>query len=137
MIRSFLLVVAGLIPGLLSAQSVKYEVTFGGSGSDTVFAVLAHEGFSYVAGRTTSADFPVTDGSTYRGDAGEIGDIFVAKLDDQGRIVTASLLGGSGSDFANGLVMTDGPACPMAAVAKPSRKSSRFPAGQIRQTSRL
>ncbi len=97
------------LPWLASAQSLQFATTFGGSGSDTVFAVRHHEGFTYVAGRTTSPDFPVTDGSTYRGDSGETGDIFVAKLNAEGEIVAATLLGGSGPDFANGLAITDGP----------------------------
>jgi len=107
-----LLVLLGLLPWLAAAQAVQFATTFGGSGSDTVFAVGHHDGFTYVAGRTTSADFPVTDGSTYAGDSGEVGDIFVAKLDGQGQIVAATLLGGSGSDFANGLAITDGPGVP-------------------------
>jgi|GEM_PF-2859577 len=94
------------LPGI--AQSVRFNASFGGSGSDTGFAVAHHGGFSYVAGRTTSPDFPVTDGSTYRGDTGEVGDIFVVKLDAKGQVVAATLLGGSGSDFANGLAITDG-----------------------------
>lgn len=98
-----------MLPWLAAAQVVEFATTFGGSGSDTVFAVGHHGGFTFVAGRTTSADFPVTDGSTYAGDSGEVGDIFVAKLDGQGQIVAATLLGGSGSDFANGLAITDGP----------------------------
>ncbi len=102
----FLLV---LFPWLAAGQAVQFAATFGGSGSDTVFAVRHHGGFTYVAGRTTSPDFPVTDGSTYRGDSGETGDIFVAKLDAQGQIAAATLLGGSGPDFANGLAITDGP----------------------------
>ena len=99
-------------PAPATAQALQFATTFGGSGSDTVFAVTHHEEFSYVAGRTTSADFPVTDGSTYRGDPGETGDIFVAKLNAQGQIVAATLLGGSGSDFANGIAITDGPGVP-------------------------
>ena len=110
-LRPFLFLLV-LFPWLAAGQAVQFAATFGGSGSDTVFAVRHHEGFSYVAGRTTSADFPVTDGSTYRGDPGETGDIFVAKLNAQGQIVAATLLGGSGPDFANGLVITDGPGVP-------------------------
>lgn len=91
-----------------SAQTVGFEATLGGEGRTTAFATRHHEGFTYVAGTTTSADFPSTDGSTHRGDDGEVGDMFLAKFNAAGQLVAATLLGGSGSDFANGMAITTG-----------------------------
>jgi len=94
----------------LYAQSASdnWTTTFGGAGGDTtVFASAEAEGFIYLTGVTMAADFPVTDATTFQGDPDGIGDIFVAKLDSAGNLVAATLLGGSGTDFANGIGVTD------------------------------
>jgi len=103
-----LMLLAALPQFRASAQTVGFEATLGGEGRTTAFATRHHEGFTYVAGTTTSADFPSTDGSTYRGDDGEVGDMFLAKFNAAGQLVAATLLGGSGSDFANGMAITTG-----------------------------
>lgn len=102
------MLLAALLPLEAMAQSVGFEATLGGVGRTTAFATQHHEGFTYVAGVTTAADFPSTDGSTHRGDTGEVGDMFLAKFNASGQLVAATLLGGSGSDFANGMAITLG-----------------------------
>jgi len=102
------LLLAAWLPLEALAQSVGFETTLGGAGRTTAFATRHHEGFTYVAGTTTAADFPSTDGSTHRGDDGEVGDMFLAKFNAAGQLVAATLLGGSGSDFANGMAITPG-----------------------------
>lgn len=104
------ILLAALLPLEAMAQSVGFEATLGGDGRTTAFATQHHEGFTYVAGVTTAADFPSTDGSTHRGDTGEVGDMFLAKFNASGQLVAATLLGGSGSDFANGMAITLGQA---------------------------
>lgn len=95
--------------GLHAQSSIdQWATTFGGaSGDTTVFASVEVDGFLYLTGVTMAADFPVTDATTFQGDPEGIGDIFVAKLDGDGNLVAVTLLGGSGSDFANGIGVTN------------------------------
>jgi hypothetical protein len=74
-------------------------------------AGIAHDGtFVYLVGTTRSADFPVVlpAQSTYAGDSDPAGagDIFVLKRDAATRAtVWATYLGGSETDFGNGIVL--------------------------------
>ncbi|MCP4706852.1 MAG: VCBS repeat-containing protein, partial [candidate division Zixibacteria bacterium] len=66
----------------------------------------------YVAGTTESSDFPTTFGAyqeTYQGNNGYWGgDAFIAKLSpDLSTIIAATLLGGSGSEEGNDLILDD------------------------------
>jgi hypothetical protein len=82
-----------------------YAGFLGGSGNDQSFDATADErGNAYLAGSTTSADFPATPGqvSHLRGDT----DAFVAKVDPSGRLVYADYIGGSGfQDTARGVAV--------------------------------
>jgi uncharacterized repeat protein (TIGR01451 family) len=93
--------VAKLDPMASGPGSLVYSTYLGGSGSDAFFGgVIAIDdpGNAYVAGNTSSGDFPVTFGAydpLYNGN----GDLFVAKLDATGaNLLYATYLGGSGSD---------------------------------------
>lgn len=97
---------------LVIDPEIDLEVLFGGSGDETAFgiALSADGNTAYICGVTTSADFPVSGTpaqSTYAGDTNvdnPIGDIFVAAVSTvDGTIAWATYLGGSGTDFANGI----------------------------------
>ena len=99
----------------LAAQSgsyLSYSSYLGGDGEDLIHAMaLDSAGNVYVAGETTSSNFPVTAGAfqTKRGNApaslfgfvsGYSPNAFVAKLSPSGKIIWATYLGGSGGDTA-------------------------------------
>src|SRR5262249_17863918 len=78
-----------------------YSNLLGGFGNDQANA-LAVDGLGamYVAGNTSSSNFPVTTGAyttTYAGSQ----DAFVAKYDPSGSMVYATYLGGSNTDSGN------------------------------------
>jgi hypothetical protein len=71
------------------------------------------QGNVYIGGETSEADFPVTPGAFQtrlsvdvplcQQNPGECANAFVAKLDPTGKIVWATFLGGSKSQFVNGI----------------------------------
>jgi hypothetical protein len=80
---------------------VGYSTFLGGSGSETVFALgVDAERSVYVAGFTTSVNFPTSDGRTVPLAGGN--DAFVAKLNAAGdRVLFAAFIGGSGDETAS------------------------------------
>lgn len=94
-----------------------YSTYLGGDGEDIVHAVATDSaGNVYLAGETTSSNFPVTAGAfqAKRGNAPEtlfgfekqyLPNAFVAKLDHAGRMLWATYLGGSGADVALGIAV--------------------------------
>jgi uncharacterized protein (TIGR03437 family) len=107
------------IPARLSAQGsyLSYSTYLGGDGEDIIHAVATDSaGNVYLAGETTSSNFPVTAGAfqTKRGNSpgtifGFEGQFlpaaFVAKLSPAGQILWATYLGGSGADAALGIAV--------------------------------
>ena len=107
------------IPACLSAQGsyLSYSTYLGGDGEDIIHAVATDSaGNVYLAGETTSSNFPVTAGAfqTRRGNSpgtifGFVGQFlpnaFVAKLSPAGQILWATYLGGSGADAALGIAV--------------------------------
>jgi hypothetical protein len=86
-----------------------YATYLGGSGLDEGEGVFAGpSGVAYVAGHTTSADFPVTPGafqSTFGG-GGSWGDAFAAALSADGSsLVYSTYLGGPGVDYATSVAV--------------------------------
>jgi len=83
----------------------------GGSGNDEANALTIHPktGEVYVAGSTTSADFPKTTGGAQATCASCINygsDVFVSRLNkDLTQILQSTYLGGSGGDYATALVI--------------------------------
>jgi hypothetical protein len=92
-----------------SVSGLSYGSYLGGGLRDRITAVAdGGDGLVYVAGLTTSADFPVTTGATLSGFA----DVFVSCIDmAQGQLVWSTLLGGDDSNIllgesATGLVVS-------------------------------
>ena len=50
-----------------AARALQYGTLLGGSGNDVASELLCREDSIYLAGNTTSADFPVTTGATFKG----------------------------------------------------------------------
>ena len=88
--------------------SIVYSTYLGGNGEDMGHAIAIDDaGNAYVAGRTTSTNFPVASAaqSAPGGDA----DGFVTKLSPAGNALGFSTyLGGSGGDSANGIAWDGG-----------------------------
>ncbi len=87
-------------------SGLAYSTFVGGSGSDTGFNVAVDGGGSaYIAGTTTSADFPVTAGA-FNTVYGGRQDAFIARLDPSGkRLLYASFIGGSGNEVGQSVVI--------------------------------
>jgi len=80
----------------------------GGSDVDKAIALAIHltTGEIYVAGYTTSTNFPGTAGGAQTGHRGGFGDAFVARLNSGlTQILQSTYLGGSGSDYAAALAI--------------------------------
>jgi Cep192 domain 4/Beta-propeller repeat len=93
-----LLVVDGTKSGV---ASVPYSTYLGGTGGDFGYAIKADAtGNAYVAGSTTSSDFPLTPGPLQATLLNPVSDAFVAKLQPAGRgtsdLLYATYYGGSG-----------------------------------------
>ena len=93
---------------------IGYSTFVGGSGNDTVASIKVDAtGNLYMAGFTTSANFPVRGAAqtAYGGSnsgllQAQFGDAFVAKLNPAGTaMLYATYIGGSGDDFATSLAI--------------------------------
>jgi hypothetical protein len=98
--------VAKLNPGLTRLIAAVY---LGGAGSEEAWAVkVAPSGDVWIAGWTSSTDFPTTSGAeneTYRGG---LSDAFVAKLGNNlDELLASTYLGGSEKDRAQALALTE------------------------------
>lgn len=81
-----------------------YSTYLGGSGTDQANAIaLDPSGNSYVAGDTTSLDFPVQSARQI-GNAGRT-DVFLTKLTPAGLILFSTYLGGSADDHAGAIAV--------------------------------
>ncbi len=91
-----------------AGSALVYSTYLGGSGSDQANAIAVDAaGRAYVAGRTTSADFPTVNAvqATKLGGAGNT-EAFVANLDAAGSaLLYATYLGGTGGDYAFGIAV--------------------------------
>jgi uncharacterized protein (TIGR03437 family) len=98
-----------------AGTALVYSTFVGGASLDTGYAIaLDADGSAVIAGSTTSADFPTTEGAfqplLVTTPAGA-SDAFVVRLKPGGAVQYATLLGGSGSDSANAIaVSADGSA---------------------------
>ncbi|HJQ32489.1 MAG TPA: SBBP repeat-containing protein [Pyrinomonadaceae bacterium] len=109
--------VSKFAPNSSGGLDLVYTTRFGGSNYDAGDVAVDKSGNVYVAGVTTSLDFPVTPdafqsqlnrGTPDTSDAGTCcknlspQDAFVARLGPAGELLYASYFGGSGSDSAKG-----------------------------------
>ena len=82
-----------------------YSTFLGGNSTDEGYSLaLDSAGNAYVAGRTYSTDFPVSDNPRQASSGGGF-DAFVAKLDPTGKLIYSTYLGGSGPDAARSLAV--------------------------------
>ena len=89
-----------------SGTALMYATFLGGSGNDSGTAVTVDADASvYVAGETSSSDFPTTSGAAQPVQAGSY-NAFIAKLNGSGSALQyATYLGGSASDAATGIAV--------------------------------
>lgn len=85
-----------------STSSLIFSTYLGGTGTDSANSIAVDSvGSIYLAGSTSSTDFPGTSGTS-----ASQGDAFVAKLTPGGTgLVYSTYLGGSGLDQANGIAL--------------------------------
>lgn len=85
-----------------------YSTFLGGSGEDSGVDVTSFYGSTWVAGNTSSYDFPVTE-EAYVSPNRRWNDVFVVRLDSTGSSLTFStVIGGGDDDFAYGMAVCDG-----------------------------
>ncbi|HEV3330984.1 MAG TPA: choice-of-anchor D domain-containing protein, partial [Bryobacteraceae bacterium] len=106
--------VAELNPAGTGNSDLVYSTYLGGAGSEEPWAIAVDpSGALYVAGRTTSSNFPVTSGAYQNayGGAGSlgVGDAFVTKLNPAGQgpadLVYSTYLGGSNDEQAESIAL--------------------------------
>jgi hypothetical protein len=86
------------------AGKLVYSTYLGGSGQDNATAIAVDSGGdAYVAGFTSSPDFPVKN-AMQRSRKGSV-NAFVAKLDATGSLIYSTYLGGSLSDMASSIAV--------------------------------
>jgi PKD repeat protein/methionine-rich copper-binding protein CopC len=88
-----------------SAGTLVYSTYLGGSGSDYGLGIIVDAvGNVYVTGRTNSANFPTTTGA-YQSTNGGGYDAFLSKFNSNGELVYSTYLGGTGTDYGNGVAL--------------------------------
>lgn len=93
-------IVTILFAGLIGSAHAQFSMAVGGGSVDIGAAVTTDaQGNIYLAGSTTSLDFPVTAGALQTKPAGG-SDAFIAKYSPAGRPIWATYFGGSGDDAA-------------------------------------
>ncbi|MDD2901979.1 MAG: SBBP repeat-containing protein [Syntrophales bacterium] len=100
--------VSKINPNLGGTPSLLYSTYLGGSLTDTPWGIAVDtSGAAYVAGQTSSSNFPQTNLSVLQG----ITDAFVTKINPNvagaGSLVYSFFWGGSGSDSATGAIAVD------------------------------
>ncbi|HEV2350698.1 MAG TPA: SBBP repeat-containing protein [Terriglobia bacterium] len=107
-----------------AGTGVLYSTYLGGGGADTGTSIaIDSSGNAYVAGKTTSPDFPVTTGVFQPVYGGE-GDGFITKIAPAGSsLVYSSFIGGSASDSVQALAIDSSGS----AYLTGSTESSDFP----------
>lgn len=115
-------------PSLSGAASHIYTTVIGGDSADSAHAIIAQsDGQVFVAGETSSSNFPMTAAhtldTTYGG--GAMDAVVIGLISDGTSLNFASFFGGAGNDAAYGL---DGDATTGLAIAGVSNSATGFPA---------
>lgn len=93
----------GFLVGIDPSGRIAFSTLLGGSSRDGVSSVAVDSsGNAYVAGSTSSDDFPTTDGA-YDTTPGGGQDAFVMKFNPAGDLLYSTLLGGEGSDWGRSI----------------------------------
>lgn len=91
---------------------IAYSTFLSGTNQESGYAIgVDHDGHVYVAGSATSLDYPRTKNPLQNVYAGGRQDVFVTKLDVDGKepkVQYSTYLGGSGDDFVLGLALRGG-----------------------------
>jgi hypothetical protein len=102
-----------------AGSTLTFSTYLGGSGADQATAVQTDSSEStYVAGFTTSANFPVKN--ALQATKGGLQNAFFAKYSAAGAVAFSSYLGGSGTDAANGLGLASGDLIVAGATSSPN-----------------
>jgi photosystem II stability/assembly factor-like uncharacterized protein len=85
---------------------LSYSTYLGASGSETGWAIAVDSvGAAYIAGQTSSPNFPTTQEAFQKGSTGA-NDVFVIKLNPEGNaLVYSTYIGGAGDDFGFGIAV--------------------------------
>lgn len=87
-----------------TGSALVYGTYLGGSSTEFAFSVAVSSlGFAYVAGQTSSADFPVMN--PYQTNRGGTTDAFLAVFDPQGLTVFSTYMGGPGFNRGTGVAV--------------------------------
>ncbi len=90
-----------------AGSGLVYSTYLGGASNDVALSIaLDNTGNAYVAGYTSSSDFPTVTGAYQGGFSGGNYDVFVSKINSTGSgLVYSTYLGGSSDDVGNHLVV--------------------------------
>ncbi len=92
-----------------NGSSLVYSTFLGGSSYDGGYGIAVEDGLAYVAGRTTSSDFPTLNAYDLTLGAS---DCIAAVLAGDGKsLIYSSFLGGTNTDYGFGIAVEDGLAC--------------------------
>ncbi len=100
-----LLLVFSMATRPVSAQFFTgFSKMIGGNQVEEVFDMQTKDGDTYLLGTTRSANFPSTNGSTYKGNL----DMTLTRFDGSGNILYATYIGGLGNDFPTAMEIING-----------------------------
>jgi YD repeat-containing protein len=90
-----------------AGSGLAYSTYLGGTSTNQASAIAVDAaGEAFVAGYTQSTDFPTTSGAFQTSNGGGTEDAFITKLNSTGTALGySSYLGGSGTDYANGIAV--------------------------------
>ncbi len=90
-----------------SGSALVYSTYLGGGNADAGSAIAVDaSGSAYIAGSTSSIDFPTTPGAVQSHFAGQFKDGFVTKLNPAGTaLVYSTFLGGGSDDYSSGIAV--------------------------------
>jgi hypothetical protein len=113
----------------LGGNSIIYSTFLGTTQTEYGNSIAVEERYAYVAGTTTSSEFPIINAydATHNGGT----DIFITKFGQDGRsLVYSTFLGGSNNEWVDGIAVEEGFACVVG-----STLSSNFPTANVSDSS--